>query len=126
MPDATIFIANSDVALLNLLGTLLTDAGFETIVTLTDPTTYTHIKQVQPSLVILDVGIQAAAGGWPLLKRLHLDPQTMHIPVLVTTVDHAFIEDKQEFLQARGYDALELPMSFEELLAKVKSMRQRG
>jgi DNA-binding response OmpR family regulator len=122
MPDTGILVVNSDMTLLNLLRDLLSEEGFEASLCLTDGHTYEHIRQTQPNLIILDVGLQASAAGWPLLKLLQFDPQTMHIPVLVTTVDHQFIMDKVDFLEARGYGMLELPASFEELLGKVKKL----
>ena len=126
MPDTGILVVNSDMTLLNLLRDLLTEEGFEASICLTDAHTYQHILQMQPSLIVLDVGLQASAAGWPLLKLLQFNPQTMHIPVLVTTVDHQFIMDKVDFLAARGYDMLELPASFDELVAKIrKLMRSR-
>ncbi|GAA5530626.1 hypothetical protein [Herpetosiphon gulosus] len=57
-----------------------------------------------------------------MLKLLHFDPNTVQIPVLVTTVDHAFIQGKQAFLQAAGCDVLELPASFTDLVAKVETL----
>jgi DNA-binding response OmpR family regulator len=119
MSDTHILVANSDVKLLKLLHDLLNEAGFETTTCLTDGDTYAYIRGTQPSLVVLDVGIAASATGWPLLKLLQFDPHTMHIPVLITTVDHQFIDDKMAFLQAKGYDALELPASFDELVTKI-------
>jgi DNA-binding response OmpR family regulator len=122
MPDTGILVVNSDMTLLKLLRELLTEEGFEASICLTNDGTYEHILQTQPNLIILDVGFQASAAGWPLLKLLHLDPHTMRIPVLITTVDHQFIADKADFLAARGYDVLELPASFEELLAKTRKL----
>jgi DNA-binding response OmpR family regulator len=122
MLDTGILVVNSDMTLLRLLRDLLVDEGFEASICLTDGNTYEHIRQTQPNLIILDVGLQASAAGWPLLKLLQFDPQTMHIPVIVTTVDHQFIMDKIDFLEARGYDMLELPASFDELAAKIRKL----
>jgi DNA-binding response OmpR family regulator len=122
MPDTGILVANSDATLLKLLQVLLTEAGFETSTCITDDATYARIRETQPNLVVLDVGVQASAPGWPLLKLLQFDPHTMHIPVLVTTVDHTFIAGKVKFLQAHGYDVLELPASFDELVTKVNKL----
>ncbi len=122
MTEGMIAIVNSDQTLLNLLQELLADVGHESTIYLTGPDVYHHIRQTQPPLVILDVGLLGAAAGWPLLKLLQLDPQTMHIPVLVTTVDHKVVVEKAEHLQAQGYDVLELPAPFAELCTKVEKL----
>src|SRR5687768_13423378 len=115
MPPYTIAIVNSDPALLALLDELLTETNYTVRTYLTEPSTYPALQRLQPDLIILDVGMQASAAGWPLLKLLQFDPTTMHIPVLVSTVDHQFVRDKADFLAPKGYYVLELPASFETL-----------
>ncbi|WP_110514515.1 response regulator [Herpetosiphon llansteffanensis] len=122
MVPQTIAVVNNDLVLLDLLQELLIEAGYATTTYLTTDQTYQQLRDSQPSLIILDVGLQASAPGWPLLKLLHFDPNTMQIPVLVTTVDHTFIQGKQTFLQAAGCDVLELPASFTDLVAKVEAL----
>lgn len=122
MVPQTIAVVNNDVALLDLLQEFLLEAGYATTTYLTTDLTYQQLRDSQPSLIILDVGLQASAPGWPLLKLLHFDPNTVQIPVLVTTVDHAFIQGKQAFLQAAGCDVLELPASFTDLVANVATL----
>jgi len=119
MPYPTIAIVNSDPALLALLDDLLTETDYTVRTYLTEPTTYPALQELQPDLIILDVGMQASAAGWPLLKLLQFDPTTMHIPVLVSTVDHQFIRDKADFLATKGYRVLELPASFATLASVV-------
>jgi DNA-binding response OmpR family regulator len=119
MADHTIAIVNSDPALLALLDELLTETNYTVRTYLTEPTTYPALQQLQPDLIILDVGMQASAAGWPLLKLLQFDPTTMHIPVLVSTVDHQFVRDKADFLATKGYRVLELPASFVTLASVV-------
>jgi DNA-binding response OmpR family regulator len=122
MPAHTIAIVNSDPALLDLLDDLLTETNYTVRTYLTEPATYPALQQLQPDLIILDVGMQASAAGWPLLKLLQFDPTTMHIPVLVSTVDHQFVRDKADFLESKGYRVLELPASFVTLAGVVRDI----
>jgi DNA-binding response OmpR family regulator len=122
MPHHTIAIVNSDPALLGLLDALLTETNYTVRTYLTVDTTYPALQQLQPDLIILDVGMQASAAGWPLLKLLQFDPTTMHIPVLVSTVDHQFVRNKADFLETKGYRVLELPASFVTLANVVRDI----
>lgn len=122
MLDPRIAVVNSDTDLLTLLQRLLTEAGYEVTTYLTSSATYRSLQQTQPTLIILDVGLQASAAGWPLLKLLQFDPQTRGIPVLVTTVDHTFVRDKADLFAAMGCAVLELPIRFETLVAKIKEL----
>lgn len=122
MVDPHIAVVNSDMDLLTLLQSLLTEVGYEVSIYMTAPGTYQSLREIQPTLIILDVGLQASAAGWPLLKLLQFDPQTRDIPVLVTTVDHSFIRDKADLFAAMGCAVLELPARFETLIAKIKEL----
>lgn len=122
MPAHTIAIVNSDPALLSLLDELFTETNYTVKTYLTDPLTYPALQILQPDLIILDVGMQASAAGWPLLKLLQFDPSTMHIPVLVSTVDHQFVRDKADLLAKQGCQVLELPASFVTLAKVVRDM----
>jgi len=122
MPQPTIAVVNSDPALLALLDELLTETDYTVTTYLTEATTYPALQKLQPDQIILDVGMQAAAAGWPLLKLLQFDPSTMHIPVLVSMVDHQFVRDKADFLATKGYHVLELPASFATLATVVRAI----
>lgn len=122
MPHTGIAVVNTDRRLLDLLRELLTDAGYDVAIYLTTEDTYQQLRQTQPALIVLDVGMQGAVAGWPLLKVLRLDPQTTHIPILVTTLDHPLAVDKAALLQAHGCDMLELPIGFDTLHARVAQL----
>ena len=115
-------IANSDSALLALLQELFNDVGYDVATFVTDSTTHAQIRALQPRLVMLDTGMYMDAGGPPLLKMLQWDPLTQRIPVLITTVDHRFVVEKAAFLQALGYDVVELPASIGTLVDKVAAL----
>lgn len=57
MMPHTIAIVNNDVALLDLLHELLFEAGYDTKTHLTTDQTYHQLRDSQPSLIILDVGL---------------------------------------------------------------------
>jgi len=122
MSKQHIAIVNSDTTLLMLLQELFTEAGYEVAIYLTRHDPYKHLCETQPAGIVLDVGVGVSASGWPLLKLLKFNPQTTHIPILVTTVDPTFVTEKISMLQQQGYDILELPSSFEELQARLERL----
>ncbi len=122
MAPQTIAIVNSDPSLLALLDELLSETDYTVMIYLTNADTYPALQQLQPDLIILDVGIQASGAGWPLLKLLQFDPSTIHIPVLISTVDHQFVRSKMDGLTDHGYHLLELPDSFEALVSIVDAI----
>jgi DNA-binding response OmpR family regulator len=105
-----------------MLRELLTDVGYHVAIYLTAADTYHHLRQTQPALIVLDVGMHGAVAGWPLLTLLRLDPQTIQIPILVTTLDHPLAVEKTALLQAQDCTILELPSGFETLHARVATL----
>ena len=122
MPNHRIAVVNTEPTLLNLLHELLTDSGYAVTTYLITADTYEQLCQAQPALVLLDVGLGAAAAGWPLLKLLQLDPKTAQIPILITTVDHVVVVEKAALLREQGCDILELPVRFEEVHRRIKML----
>ena len=119
MLNAGIAIVNTDIRLLDVLRELLTDVGYEVAIYLTDQDTYQHLRDTQPALIVLDVGTQLSAAGWPLLNLLRWAPQTAQIPILITTLDHPFTAEKAALVQAQGCDLLQLPAGLATLHAQV-------
>ena len=77
----------------------------------------------QPDALIIDVAVGETA-GWDLLERLHAEPATTGIPMLITSTSSALLEQARE--QASRYGShrsfLTKPMDLGELLVTVRQM----
>jgi len=122
MAEPLIIVINDDVALMDLIQTVLTEAGYWAVVH--TPATELHalVCQDRPALVILNVEFTAPQPGWRLLERLALDPATRAVPVLVCSAERTFLREKTPRLRALNYEVLEKPFALPELLAKVLAM----
>jgi CheY-like chemotaxis protein len=120
MTATRILVANNDTAFLHLMEDLLAEEGYEVTVTAANDQAYDLIRKDRPALVILDLTMQQPDDGWTVLNLLRLDPETMNIPVIVSSVDSKFLKEKEPALRAKQCDIIEKPFDLDELLAKIK------
>jgi len=79
-----VVIINGNAEILESLQTMLDAGHYDVIFVESTAHAYSHIKRVQPDLVILCVHMDDAAGV-NVLSMLQLDPLTRDIPVLTYT-----------------------------------------
>lgn len=114
-----IAVVNDDTVFLDLMDDLLSGEGYQTTIMKISGEAFQRIKEIQPSLVVLDIWIQRADNGWEVLNLIRLDPATTHIPVIVSSTDIRDLEAKAELLHSMNCDVLPKPFNLQTLLDKV-------
>ena len=100
--SAHILVVEDSPLVQRLLAVCLRELGRPVRAALDAPTALEDMATDPPALVILDIGLPGM-DGWELLRRMRLDPQCSHLPVLVLTA-HAQEEYRLE-ADRRGADA---------------------
>ncbi len=121
MAAPRIIVADNDTAFLNLMEDLLSEEGYEVMITAANDQAYDLICRNSPQLVFIDVGFEEPDDGWTVLNLIRLDPQTAQIPVIVSSVNARLLKAKEELLRAKHCDIIEKPFVLDELLDKVRS-----
>ena len=117
---------------------LLMQEGYQVITALDGLAGLEKARQIRPDLVILDV-MMPGLDGYEVCRRLHLDPETTHIPVILLTgvgrvdtpaVKGAALRTRVQ-QQEKGFDSgavefLTKPITKEKLLERVKSILWLG
>jgi CheY-like chemotaxis protein len=114
-----IAVVNDDTIFLQLMDDLLSGEGYDTTILKVSTEAFERIKELQPSLVIIDIWIQKADNGWELLNLIRLDPTTVDIPVIVSSTDIRDLEAKEPLLRSLNCDVLPKPFNLQTLLDKV-------
>jgi PleD family two-component response regulator len=86
-PTEKVVIVNGGTDMLTLLETALDAGQYDVVFVESSEHAYSHIKRVQPNLVILCMRIEEA-DGFHVLSMLKLDDETRRIPVLTYTTDY--------------------------------------
>ena len=96
-PTATqkVVIVNGSTDMLTLLETVLDAGHYDVVFVESSDHAYSHIKRVQPNLVILCMRIEDH-DGFQVLSMLKLDAETRGIPVLTYTTEYEGQETEQE------------------------------
>ena len=117
---ATILIVEDDPGVRSLMVALLGDAGYQTHTLDEGRRAYDLIRQERPHLVILDIQLEQPEQGWTILDLLRLDRTTAHIPVIVCSADHPFLQRHAPDLLAVGCCILEKPFTIDVFLRLVQ------
>lgn len=116
-----ILIVEDDLDILRLLSRELEDAGFEVAAYDTGMRGLSAVRESNPDLVILDLGLPDISGQ-EIARRLR---HTGNIPIIILTAADE-VGTKVEMLNAGADDYLAKPFHVEELLARVNvQLRKR-
>ena len=96
-----VVVVGGSAEILDLLDTVLNAGHYDVVFVESHEHAYSHIKRVQPNLVILCVRIEDV-NGCQVLSMLSLDQDTCHIPVLTYTTEHEGQESEEELAKPSG------------------------
>lgn len=98
----------------NLATEILQNDGYVVHPALEALTAHKLAHELQPDLILLDI-MMPGKSGWELLDMLKLDPETVSIPVIVTTA----VRTSASRLQGKAFATLHKPFEIEDLLRLV-------
>jgi len=117
--DAKILITADDEETVNILGALLRNQGYNSILVSSDEETFRLVHVESPDLIILDVA-PAGDDGIAMCRRLKAEEQTWRIPIIVVTaLDQE--EARVQGIAAGAADFLIKPIQRRELWARVST-----
>jgi DNA-binding response OmpR family regulator len=111
----TVLIADDDTWLREMLTSLLADEGFCALEARTGPETVQVARELQPDVILLDVGLPGRS-GFHVLEDLRKASSTRGIPVVLVSGEINLVES------GHAHDAqaaLHKPLDFSAFLAKV-------
>jgi PleD family two-component response regulator len=91
-----VVIVNGSTDMLAMLETVLAAGHYDVVFVESSEHAYSHIKRVQPNLVILCMSLEDG-GGFQVLSMLKLDDETRRIPVLTYATEFEGQEVEEEF-----------------------------
>jgi len=91
-----VVIVNGSTDMLALLETVLAAGHYDVVFVESSEHAYSHIKRVQPNLVILCMSLEDR-DGFQVLSMLKLDNETRRIPVLTYATEFEGQEVEEEF-----------------------------
>ncbi len=110
----TILVVDDDPGMRELLRTVLTADGFDVVSVSRGDEVLAQIETAPPDVVLLDVSLPGI-DGIEMCRRLHADPSTAHIPVLLLT-GHRSREKRLDGIAAGARDFLLKPVDRPDLL----------
>jgi signal transduction histidine kinase/DNA-binding response OmpR family regulator/CHASE3 domain sensor protein len=122
LPQATegqgrprVLVIDDDPGAREIFGLALKRGGYDVLEASTGETGLAIAREVLPDAVILDIMLPGL-DGWDLLRLLHGDPRTAHIPVLVASIR----DDKEAGFLLGASDYLVKPVDRDSLLHSLR------
>lgn len=119
MNTPRIAVIDHDPVFLSLMHEFLSVEGYEAMCWHTDEDIFARLQEAQPALAIIDIVVKERDAAWALMGRVHSDPTTAYIPVIVCTADVDYVREKAADFLEYGYAVVEKPFMLENLLAQV-------
>lgn len=120
MEPPGIVMINDDPVYIAVMHDLLTDEGWEVISCRLGATALLAVKDRQPAVVVLDIGIDQADTGICVLQQLRDNPQTAHIPVVVCSGEEQCIQTSLTAVQHPHWFNLIRPFKIDAVLAAIQ------
>jgi CheY-like chemotaxis protein len=120
--DSPRIVVNHNKAFLDLMHDLLTQEGYEALCWHAADDTFARLQAARPALAILDIVVHQRDAAWALVERVHNDPTTAHIPVIVCTADVSYVRGRAPDLLKYEYAVVEKPFDTNDLLRQVREL----
>ena len=124
MSAKKILVVEDELAIRDLLGVVLQQAGYEYVEAGDVHTAQVRLVDQRPDLVLLDWMLPDAS-GIELIRRMKREPSTADIPVILLTA-RVEEDNKIQGLEVGADDYVTKPFSPRELLARVKALLRRS
>lgn len=124
MDSRRIAVIDHEEAFLDLMHEILSEEGYEAISWHADEETFTRLQEAQPHLAIIDINAYHRDAAWALLERIHNDPTTVRIPVIVCTADVWHVRREAPVLLRYNYAVIEKPFDVAEMMRTVRGVME--
>ncbi|NQU06917.1 MAG: response regulator, partial [Candidatus Abyssubacteria bacterium] len=113
-----VLVVEDDPRSFELISMYLEEAGYRVVHAVTGGEALPMAQAVQPAIIALDI-ILPDKDGWTVLQELKASPETMHIPVVITSV----LQDEETGFSMGAADYIVKPFSRRELLERMERLR---
>ncbi|WP_295767120.1 response regulator [uncultured Mucilaginibacter sp.] len=118
MSDKKVLICDDDEGILDMLGLILSDSGYQTIPVQNSLQIYEEIKREKPDLVLLDLWMPVLSGD-QVLRTLRKSPETENLRVIVISASR---EGERIATEAGADGFLAKPFDLEQLISRVEQV----
>ena len=108
-------VVEDDPSIRALLGPVLLEEGYRVMLSdhAPDPV---DVQQLRPDVIVLDLVLDGADGGWSLLRALRANPGTARIPIVVCTADRSRVLQAAGEMRDLAAQVVLKPFDLEDLL----------
>lgn len=121
-----IMVVNDTQEILTLFRDILTEEGYDVVLSSYAPQEMEKIQEVGPDLIILDLMIGGEAQGWQLLQKLRMNRATEKIPAIVCTAAVQLAKELEGHLTKKNVGLVLKPFDIDDLINAVHQALNLG
>jgi CheY-like chemotaxis protein len=115
-----IAVVGSNTAFLNFVSDTVKEAGYQPVTCVAGKNAAVVIRLKQPTLVLIDLFIINGQADWWLAQAIRQHEATAHIPILLSSSDHSYVQANATDLLRQGYGVLGRPFASAEMLQQIQ------
>jgi DNA-binding response OmpR family regulator len=113
-----ILLIEGDSTLGDTLRSAFEDEGYQVHLTAQAPSV-DEVVDIQPDLVMLDIGRNETAAGWQFVQELKAAPRAADLPIVISSGDGAIVAQQDVRVRSEAAAILIKPFSLDDLLPVV-------
>ncbi len=116
-----ILVIDDTQEILDLFHEILTDEGFDVVLSAYVFQEMADVERVNPDLIILDTMFGEEKLGWQMLQKLKMRASTASIPVILCSAALLSAQELEGHLMTKGVSVVIKPFDIDELIEAVKA-----
>jgi CheY-like chemotaxis protein len=119
-PIRHVLVIDDDQATRQLYRDLLNDAGYRVTLLRQPPADPTEALAHAPDLILIDLIFAGEEAGLSFIRSIKHDPQTGHLPVLVSTAASRLVAETEQEISALSCQVILKPFDLDQLLEAIE------
>lgn len=115
-----VMVVNDTQEILALFREILTDEGYDVVLSSYAPQEMEEILTVDPDLIILDLMMGGESQGWQLLQKLRMTRATEKLPVIVCTAAVQLAKELEGHMTKKNVGLVLKPFDIDDLIEAVR------
>ncbi len=116
-------VVDDDPVIVRMLALTFENVGYETIIAVDGQEALTKVREIEPSLMVMDV-MMPGIDGFQVCERIRSDTTLTHQPYIIILTARGMVTDRKRAEQSGANEFMTKPFSPSQLISRVKQIME--